>query len=1076
MYPSNRRVVLNFIAAALVATFILVPGIAFAQSSNAINDTVFAVIQNTGGVETAWKVVLSLVDFLVVIGLLVAAFANILHLKLDNYAIKKMLPGLIIGIILANLSFFIMRLLIEVATVSTDFIGTVIQGYITLPTGVSAGNMTGSQFIQFATSQLILDSLSTGLVNAFKNASVAFHGATAAALVIGAPYLPAASGLTLLALLLFPLVIILFFWIIGFLLYIRSYVLVVLFILSPAAFFAAGVPPFKSYFQKFWGMLSKWLMMAPIVFLVLGLTDVWLSKVAIVPSTGKIVVRNWGDFFLFNGVALAFLYYAIRLPFILSSSAPIFGMDVMKKWGDFGKNSARNTARYGGDAVRLGGKSINRLTRGTAQKAFMKYDPTDKKWKYKDTGIVGAVGKSKGWVDKKIGKYPAMRAVGGAIRNPYYSVQGAKMAIDANKSTFEKREKKMAGTSATYQLIANNEARFRQAKDLNAEVWRDLPSLEEAHKKITEELDKNGFDYRDAAGRLEQTKLENIRKLVREGSPGTIANRVGSEELKATLADKSKLSGITPETLAELNLGMASWQQWSKRRLTPGAVFREPYAAGSENGDNTTPQNQTYRAPDSNSEQDRGSSPATQNDTENPARRVAATNVPADSQDQDSEAVTTAVENEAEKNAAGGGGQAEAANNQSGGRGATGQTPHMPREESAAIDLGSATSRVGAVMASRGLRASHISSLLKYVDDVIARGGHRLTPEGLEQALRAGGGGVGDIDTVINGLSGPLEQYAQAKRAMTSALSHAGGLSSLGSAAVYAEAMVGRSGPEALATAARAPELGRELDGYIATLRNTEKAVGQQELDKMRQRLTQLTPQLSLPSSGNPTDDRQKTLETLEHVRGATSILSSPLVQQQLRESSGQNATDIIRQATTVRQFTDNAVQQTAAAVDQAGASGTPDLSRVSASLQAAVANHPSIRASMAMLSAAQQQSAIDTVATSLKDQVAAATARARQNDPAATASETISNQGQMDSFSHMVDEMVTSTLGSIKPQPVAPTSQSAATTAPSQPTPPPANQPAAQAGPTPEIPTEQAPRGLGDIAAPPPEKPDAGA
>ena len=72
-------------------------------------------------VKKAWKYVLALLNGIVVLGLIIVALANILRLNIETYHIKRMLPSIIIGVILANFSYLICRVVIDLAQVVADF-------------------------------------------------------------------------------------------------------------------------------------------------------------------------------------------------------------------------------------------------------------------------------------------------------------------------------------------------------------------------------------------------------------------------------------------------------------------------------------------------------------------------------------------------------------------------------------------------------------------------------------------------------------------------------------------------------------------------------------------------------------------------------------------------------------------------------------------------------------------------------------------------------------------------------------------------------------------------------------------
>lgn len=280
---------------------------------------------------TVWRVVLGLVDFVVVGGLLVAAFANIFRFKLDNYEIKKILPGLIIGIVLANLSFFIIRLFIESASIVAQFIGDIVSGY--LPDSSAIGNVAAARY-------LVVEGFVQLMKSLFEHNPLFGTGTTVAGAGAGAIVL---SGFTMAALgstaailailfLLFMLVPVIFIVILIFLLYLRNYILVALFMTAPFAFFSLGFPPLRNLWNRWWKTFWQWLIMLPTMFAVLGLGVLFLYFM------NQGTERSYIDYFFVNGVAVAILYFAMRIPFMWGD---FFGIKATDQWAKLGSKGAQ---------------------------------------------------------------------------------------------------------------------------------------------------------------------------------------------------------------------------------------------------------------------------------------------------------------------------------------------------------------------------------------------------------------------------------------------------------------------------------------------------------------------------------------------------------------------------------------------------------------------------------------------------------------------------------------------------------------------------------------------------------------
>lgn len=331
---------------------------AFAQtpaSTCTDNNTVWGNILCTQGVIPVWRVSLALVDFIVVGGLIVAAFANIFRFKIDTYSIKQVLPGLIIGIILANLSFFIMRLMLESATIFTEFIGNVVASF----TNDSLGDSQVGPFLMESARELLFKSILTppdfpwlvGTGGAVAGGVVAGNLLGLTSIALG----PALGGVVLLIflLLLFTLIPMILMLILIFLLYIRNYLLIFMFMISPVAFFALGFPPLRKVWQTWWGTFWKWLLMPIVAFGIVGLMVLFLNA-ATIPVSGK---RTPFDYFFFNGLAIIMLFMANRIPFMWGS---VFGFNAMQNWAKLGSSGAKQ----GFQGLKLGGDELqNRKAR-----------------------------------------------------------------------------------------------------------------------------------------------------------------------------------------------------------------------------------------------------------------------------------------------------------------------------------------------------------------------------------------------------------------------------------------------------------------------------------------------------------------------------------------------------------------------------------------------------------------------------------------------------------------------------------------------------------------------------------------
>lgn len=250
---------------------------------------------NADWVIASWKVVLGLANMALVVVLAFLAAVNVLHIQYDTYAIKKILPILIIGVLLADFSLLIIRMLLDFSNIVTLLF---------------TNNQTPADFAK----NLIIcanNAMSTG-------------SSTSAATIGGLNCKPmdfgAASGQELGILFiwfLFSLLVMVAFFILGFMFYIRYVVIIVCAIAAPLAFIAMAFPPTQSFFKQWWGWLMKFIFMKPIAFFFL-----WIAF-QVKQSEAMGSITGW--------MIMAFLIIAaVIVPFKLGGA-------VMGAWGKAGQ-------------------------------------------------------------------------------------------------------------------------------------------------------------------------------------------------------------------------------------------------------------------------------------------------------------------------------------------------------------------------------------------------------------------------------------------------------------------------------------------------------------------------------------------------------------------------------------------------------------------------------------------------------------------------------------------------------------------------------------------------------------------
>ncbi len=254
-----------------------------------------------------YAIALNVVNYVIILVLLFLSFTNILHINIDTYGIKKVVPTLVYGVILANFSLLITRLVADVADVL---------------------------LVSFSNPGPIIETLSTTVTQAVVIVGSVGLGA---GLATGGSLLPLAIA-ALIIIWLVPFLLLVVLWL---LFLVRYYVVLLLAALSPLAFIAIALPMTQSYFKSWWDNLIKWTFMAPIAFFFLYLAT---------------VIRPGG--FAGWAITCALMYAAIQVPFSLGGTIMSTWGGALKKVGAWG---ARTGDKLLGDVTKAkaGGRPMN---------------------------------------------------------------------------------------------------------------------------------------------------------------------------------------------------------------------------------------------------------------------------------------------------------------------------------------------------------------------------------------------------------------------------------------------------------------------------------------------------------------------------------------------------------------------------------------------------------------------------------------------------------------------------------------------------------------------------------------------
>lgn len=237
-----------FIASLLLVGCLFSPAIAYGENNLSQDSSIMPeqveqhrlvdFIKNREAFKIAWQSVVGILDIFVFIAFVVFALANIFHIKYEEHQVKKVLPGLIIGVILANLSYSICLFFIDFTQRLTDlFIGN------------------PAQFVQNMVELYSWLWFWTGLVG----------GATSITAIV----VPFDISMILFFMVLFLLPALLLLAV-GIILWARAYIILALVVFSPLAFFLyffkLEIPGLSSISQKWMDWFVKWLITGPIIF------------------------------------------------------------------------------------------------------------------------------------------------------------------------------------------------------------------------------------------------------------------------------------------------------------------------------------------------------------------------------------------------------------------------------------------------------------------------------------------------------------------------------------------------------------------------------------------------------------------------------------------------------------------------------------------------------------------------------------------------------------------------------------------------------------------------------------------
>jgi hypothetical protein len=261
-------------------------------------------------IQAAYQRTLNLVNSVVLIILIIIALANILQIEINTYSFKKLLPGLIVSVILANASFLVVRGILEVS-------GQLAQGLIGRDLNLAAQNEPSKD------GKNNLDNY----VLYFKN--FGSPSGEAAPLYKSESDKIADIGKVfqefILTLFIFAAGVMLF--ILAFLFAVRTIVFFAAMPLAPLAFLGLNYQPLSFAWKKWWGLVTNWAFMPVVAFFWLWLGFQFFAAIG---STTSASPLNYIMGYCFG---IAMIYLAMKTPFTMAGEAKM----ALNKWDAAGK-------------------------------------------------------------------------------------------------------------------------------------------------------------------------------------------------------------------------------------------------------------------------------------------------------------------------------------------------------------------------------------------------------------------------------------------------------------------------------------------------------------------------------------------------------------------------------------------------------------------------------------------------------------------------------------------------------------------------------------------------------------------
>ncbi len=350
----NRRPLIFFLLIFLVTTMALLPSVAFAdwmpQHSTVVTEALRGTHPGSDWIHILYKNCVRIVNVIAFLILLIVAFSNILHINIETYSIKKILPQLVIALVVANIA-------LPVISIFSSIIDSLHQLSLFKPLSWSF--------------TYIVKGFGSGFQSVWASFESSFSGGWAGLSVVKT-LLATISSAAIMVGLAIPVILISAFimLLLSLILAFRPYIIFLAAAISPIAIMLSVLPQTQQWFKRWLGIIIPWMIMPLAVYFLLNIGDSIVASVDnfIIPGSGFIgtLIGIWMP--LLIKVGLVFL--AVRFPFTIEKDIS----SIIGKIGNYAGKAGWVGVGWGAEATskKLGRNLIEKANEGetTAMKAL----------------------------------------------------------------------------------------------------------------------------------------------------------------------------------------------------------------------------------------------------------------------------------------------------------------------------------------------------------------------------------------------------------------------------------------------------------------------------------------------------------------------------------------------------------------------------------------------------------------------------------------------------------------------------------------------------------------------------------